>query len=78
MDGLAMALHAVATTELLARSSWLCSWPRCFHTAVEKAVNFLGDADTVGAIAGQLAGAFYGVDAIDERARALRGLKKAV
>lgn len=54
MDGLAMALHAVATTE-------------CFHGAVEKAVNFLGDADTVGAIAGQLAGAFYGIDAIDER-----------
>ncbi|CAE7210536.1 tri1 [Symbiodinium pilosum] len=54
MDGLAMTLHAVASTE-------------CFHRAVEKAVNFLGDADTVGAIAGQLAGAFYGFEGIDPR-----------
>ncbi|CAE7222529.1 tri1 [Symbiodinium sp. CCMP2456] len=54
MDGLAMALHAVASTE-------------SFHRAIEKAVNFLGDADTVGAIAGQLAGAFYGLEGIDPR-----------
>ena len=54
MDGLAMALHAVASTD-------------CFDRAVEKAVNFLGDADTVGAIAGQIAGAFYGISSIDER-----------
>lgn len=54
MDGLAMALHAVSSTD-------------CFDRAVEKAVNFLGDADTVGAIAGQIAGAFYGISGIDER-----------
>ncbi|CAK9110487.1 unnamed protein product [Durusdinium trenchii] len=54
MDGLAMALHAVASTD-------------CFDRAIEKAVNFLGDADTVGAIAGQLAGAFYGASSIDAR-----------
>lgn len=47
MDGLAMALHAVYHTT-------------SFSDAVTKAVNFLGDADSVGAIAGQLAGAFYG------------------
>ncbi|CAJ1431543.1 unnamed protein product [Effrenium voratum] len=57
MDGLAMAMHAVATTD-------------CFHRAVEKAVNFLGDADTVGAIAGQIAGAFYGIEGIDPRREA--------
>lgn len=54
MDGLAMALHAVATTS-------------CFHEAIERAANFLGDADTVAAIAGQLAGAFYGYSSIDPR-----------
>merc|ERR1712203_988033 len=54
MDGLAMSLHAVATTT-------------SFNHAIERAVNFLGDADTVGAITGQLAGAFYGYDQIDER-----------
>lgn len=38
MDGLAMALHAVYTTN-------------SFEEAVTKAVNMLGDADSVGAIA---------------------------
>lgn len=54
MDGLAMALFAVASTT-------------SFHRCIERAVNFLGDADTVGAIAGQIAGAFYGFSSIDER-----------
>jgi ADP-ribosyl-[dinitrogen reductase] hydrolase len=35
-----------------------------FKAAVLKAVNLGDDADTTGAICGQLAGAFYGVDAI--------------
>ena len=35
--------------------------------AVVRSANFLGDADTNAAIAGQLAGAFYGLGAIDER-----------
>lgn len=47
MDGLAMSLHAVYTTNT-------------FEEAITKSVNMLGDADSVGAIAGQLAGAFYG------------------
>jgi len=54
MDGLALALYAVATTS-------------SFDMAVERAVNFLGDADTIGAIAGQMAGAYYGAGAIDKR-----------
>eukprot|EP00929_Paragymnodinium_shiwhaense_P042222 TRINITY_DN21881_c0_g1_i2.p1 TRINITY_DN21881_c0_g1~~TRINITY_DN21881_c0_g1_i2.p1 ORF type:complete len:322 (+),score=22.23 TRINITY_DN21881_c0_g1_i2:822-1787(+) len=54
MDGLAIALYAVAQTE-------------SFGDAVTRAVNFLGDADTVGAIAGQIAGAFYGYHGIDSR-----------
>lgn len=54
MDGLAMAMYSVAATT-------------SFHAAVERAVNFLGDADSVGAIAGQIAGSFYGYSGIDER-----------
>jgi len=54
MDGLAMALHAVAATT-------------SFEAAIERAVNFLGDADTIGAIAGQIAGSFYGYSSIDRR-----------
>jgi len=54
MDGLAMALHAVYHTN-------------SFGEAVTQAVNMLGDADTVGAIAGQIAGAFYGFTSIDPR-----------
>ena len=38
-----------------------------FEAAVGRAVNFLGDADTVGAVAGQIAGAFYGETEIDPR-----------
>ena len=39
-----------------------------FMSAVSKAINYRGDADTTGAITGQLAGAFYGYTSIDERA----------
>ncbi|NGX45594.1 MAG: ADP-ribosyl-[dinitrogen reductase] glycohydrolase [Chlamydiae bacterium] len=53
MDGLAMALHCVWTTN-------------SFKEAVLKAISRGGDADTVGAITGQIAGAIYGVDAIPE------------
>ncbi len=37
-----------------------------FETGALAAVNLGDDADTTGAIYGQLAGAFYGVDAIPE------------
>jgi ADP-ribosylglycohydrolase len=53
MDGLAMALHSVYHT-------------KSFSEAITKAVNFLGDADSVGAIAGQLAGAIYGFSTFKE------------
>ena len=46
-DGLAMALNAFYTT-------------KSFDECVAKCANFLGDADTTAAIAGQIAGAFYG------------------
>lgn len=54
MDGLAIALHSFYHT-----SSFMAAIARC--------VNFLGDADSTGAICGQLAGAFYGVTAVDVR-----------
>jgi hypothetical protein len=54
MDGLAIALHSVYHT-----TSFMAALARC--------VNLLGDADSTGAITGQLAGAFYGLDGIDKR-----------
>lgn len=51
MDALAMALHCVYTTN-------------SFEDAVLKAISHGGDADSVGAITGQIAGALYGASAI--------------
>jgi ADP-ribosyl-[dinitrogen reductase] hydrolase len=52
MDALAMALHAVYHA-------------RSFGETVERCVNFLGDADSTGAVAGQIAGALYGYAAVE-------------
>ena len=57
LDGLAIALHAVAATT-------------SFSAAIERCVNFLGDADSTAAICGQIAGALYGYTAIDDRFKA--------
>lgn len=54
VDSFATALHCIFTT---------CS----FEDAVTKAVNLGGDADTIGAITGGLAGALYGYSSIPER-----------
>uniref|UniRef100_A0A7S0AEC3 ADP-ribosylglycohydrolase n=1 Tax=Pyrodinium bahamense TaxID=73915 RepID=A0A7S0AEC3_9DINO len=54
IDGLAVAL-------------WSFYHTRSFMEAVVRCVNFLGDADTMAAMCGQLAGAFYGYGAIDQR-----------
>lgn len=51
MDGLSMALHCVYSTQ-------------SFTEALLKVVNMGGDADTTGAIAGQVAGAIYGIDSV--------------
>lgn len=53
LDGLAMSLHCMYTTSN-------------FNEALVKIVNMRGDADTTGSICCQMAGAFYGVQAIDE------------
>ena len=51
MDGLAVALFCVASTSSL-------------NAALERCINFRGDADSTGAIVGQLAGAIYGIGAL--------------
>lgn len=53
-DCIAMAMHCVYTTN-------------SFKDAVIKAVNMCGDADTVGSVTGQIAGAIYGYDEIPTR-----------
>ena len=53
MDALAMALHCVASTG-------------CFRDAVLAAANLRGDADSVAAVAGTIAGAVYGASDIPE------------
>ena len=50
-NSMACALHCVLTTH-------------SFKNAVMKAVNMGGDADTIGAITGAMAGALYGIDEI--------------
>ena len=51
IDALAMALNAIYHTD-------------SFDAAIERCVNFLGDADSTAAICGQLAGAIYGLATI--------------
>ncbi len=45
---------------------WCLRHTNTFEEAVLKAVNLGGDSDTIGAITGQLAGAYYGFDAIPD------------
>ena len=51
MDGMSMALHVVYYTST-------------FEDAIIKVVNLCGDADSVGAVVGQIAGAYYGIQSI--------------
>lgn len=51
MDGMAMALHCLYHTD-------------SFDAALLKVVNICGDADSVGSICGQMAGAIYGFSTI--------------
>lgn len=54
IDGLAVALWCIYNTA-------------AFAEAIVRCTNFLGDADSTSAICGQIAGAFYGYDSIDQR-----------
>lgn len=53
MDAMAMALHILINTN-------------SFEEAILKGVNLCGDADSLGAVIGQIAGACYGLDGIPE------------
>jgi ADP-ribosylglycohydrolase len=54
LDGLAVAMNAFRTTD-------------SFVSCIQKCINYRGDADSTAAIAGQIAGAFYGVSTIPRR-----------
>jgi ADP-ribosyl-[dinitrogen reductase] hydrolase len=53
--------------DTLEAASWAVSTTASFEEALILAVNLGEDADTVGAVTGQLAGALYGTSAIPER-----------
>lgn len=55
--------------ETLEAALWAVETTSTFEDALVRAVNLGHDADTVGAVTGQLAGALYGVDAIPMRWR---------
>ena len=75
--GATAAVSAYATREDCNNSGWCVSTLECalwalnttstFEDALVAAVNLGGDADTIGAVCGQLAGAKYGFSAIPER-----------
>ena len=54
MDCLSMALHVLYTTN-------------SFEEAILKGTNLCGDADSVGSVIGQIAGAYYGLDSINKK-----------
>ena len=56
MDCMAMALHILYTT-------------KSFKEAILKSVNLRGDADSLSAVVGQIAGAYYGIDSIPKEWR---------
>jgi ADP-ribosyl-[dinitrogen reductase] hydrolase len=52
--------------DTLLAAKWCVATTDSFESAVLRAVNLGGDADTIGAVTGQIAGACYGVEAIPE------------
>lgn len=57
--------HSTATAaKALAAAAWAFQSTDTFREAVLKAVNLGGSADVVGAVCGQIAGAYYGIAAI--------------
>jgi ADP-ribosyl-[dinitrogen reductase] hydrolase len=63
-DAISSAPRARDTLEA---ALWCVARTHSFEAAVMEAVNLGGDTDTIGAVAGQLAGALYGVSAIPPR-----------
>jgi ADP-ribosyl-[dinitrogen reductase] hydrolase len=46
---------------------WAFNTTNTFEGGMIAAVNLVGDSDSIGAVYGQIAGAYYGFDAIPER-----------
>ena len=53
--------------DTLEAALWCTDQAESFEEALVLAVNLAGDADTVGAVTGQIAGAVFGASAIPER-----------
>lgn len=53
--------------ELFAAALWAFNTTTTFEDGLVAAVNLGGDSDSIGAIFGQIAGAYYGFDAIPNR-----------
>ena len=51
----------------LAAALWAFNTTESFEDGLIAAVNLGGDSDSIGAVFGQIAGAYYGFDAIPER-----------
>jgi ADP-ribosyl-[dinitrogen reductase] hydrolase len=64
-----LILSSGYTVDTLEAAAWSFLTTDSFEEAVVKAANLGGDADTVAAVTGALAGAFYGYSAIPERWR---------
>ena len=62
-DGIKSSGYVVASLEA---AVWSLLKTDCFEAALLKAVNLGDDSDTVGAIAGGMAGLFYGYDAMPQ------------
>ena len=65
LDGLAMSLAAFTQSEDM-------------DSTILNAVNLLGDADTIGAISGQMAGAFYGYNAQKQEGKLTASILKDI
>lgn len=63
-NGIASSGYVVDTLEA---AVWALATTDSYEKCVLKAVNLGGDADSIGAVAGGLAGLYYGYDAIPER-----------
>jgi ADP-ribosylglycohydrolase len=76
IDGDASRLHSTHTRESAPNSGWAfdtveaATWAFCNHPTFREgmlaAVNLGGDSDSIGAVYGQLAGAYFGCDAIPQ------------
>jgi ADP-ribosyl-[dinitrogen reductase] hydrolase len=64
--------------ESLEAALWVLASSSTFEEGALRAMNLGDDADTTGAVYGQLAGALYGADAIPERWRSLLALRDTI